>query len=151
MSDLTQTFRRFALPRRRPGRLTILLLIAAIAYGLVSWMILNSAGNPPVRFRIDVTPFLQASFVIKLHVLGAVTAFAIGVVLLRGVKGSGLHRKLGYTWVAAMAVTAATPAARTSRPSRTPARSASASSTTSPCSALTRRVVSSASTPRSPS
>lgn len=105
MSDLTQTFRRFVLPRR-PGRLTILLLIAGIAYGLVSWMILNSAGNPPVRFRIDVTPFLQASFVIKLHVLGAVTAFAIGVVLLRGVKGSGLHRKLGYTWVAAMAVTA---------------------------------------------
>ena len=36
----------------------------------------------------------------------ASTAFAIGVVLLRGVKGSGLHRKLGYTWVAAMAVTA---------------------------------------------
>jgi hypothetical protein len=55
MTDLAQTFRRFVLPRR-PGRMPILLLIAAIAYGLVSWMILNSAGNPPVRFRIDVTP-----------------------------------------------------------------------------------------------
>jgi uncharacterized membrane protein len=43
---------------------------------------------------------------VQLHVLGAVTAFVIGAVLLRGVKGTGLHRTLGYTWVAAMALAA---------------------------------------------
>lgn len=105
MTDLAQTFRRLGLPKR-PGRNTIALIIAPIAYGVISLMILKSAGNPPVRFRIDITPFLDAAFVVKLHVLGAVSAFVIGIVLLRGVKGSGLHRKLGYTWVAAMGLAA---------------------------------------------
>jgi uncharacterized membrane protein len=105
MTDLAHTFRRIT-PPKRPGRNTIVLIIAPIAYGIISWLILKSAGNPPVRFRIDVTPFLEAGVVIQLHVLGAVTAFVVGIVLLRGVKGSGLHRKLGYTWVAAMGLTA---------------------------------------------
>ncbi|MCA8900785.1 MAG: DUF2306 domain-containing protein [Hyphomonas sp.] len=43
---------------------------------------------------------------VKLHVAGAIMAFGIGAALLRGVKGGRLHRILGYTWVAAMAVTA---------------------------------------------
>nr|WP_321360767.1 DUF2306 domain-containing protein [uncultured Hyphomonas sp.] len=105
MSDLTQTLRRIHLPGR-PGRTTIALIMAAIAYGVISWLILRSAGNPPVHFRINITPLVEAAFVIKLHVLGAVTAFVVGAILLRGVKGAGLHRKLGYTWVAAMGLTA---------------------------------------------
>lgn len=105
MTDLAQTFRRLGLPKR-PGRNTILLLVAPIAYAAISWMILRSAGNPPVRFRIDISPLLEAAPVVQLHVLGAVTAFVVGIILLRGVKGSGLHRKLGYTWVAAMGLTA---------------------------------------------
>ncbi len=105
MSDLAQTFRRSGLPKRISGN-TVMLIIAPVAYGIVSWLILQSAGNPPVHFRINVTPFIEAAFVVKLHVLGAVIAFIVGIVLLRGVKGSGLHRKLGYTWVAAMALTA---------------------------------------------
>lgn len=105
MSDLAQTFRRIGLPRRM-NTATILMIIVPIAYGIISWLILRSAGNPPVHFRIDVSPLIEAAFVIKLHVLGAVIAFVTGIVLLRGVKGSGLHRRLGYTWVAAMALTA---------------------------------------------
>ncbi len=105
MSDLAQNFRRIGLPRRM-GLNTILLIAVPIAYGIVSWLILRSAGNPPVHFRIDIAPLVEAAFVVKLHVLGAVTAFVVGIVLLRGVKGSGLHRKLGYTWVAAMALAA---------------------------------------------
>lgn len=105
MTDLAQTHRRIRLPKL-PGRAMIMLMIAPIAYGVASWMLLKSVGNPPVRFRINVTPLMEASFMVQLHVLGAVTAFVIGVILLRGVKGSGLHRKLGYTWVAAMALTA---------------------------------------------
>lgn len=105
MTDLAQTFRRIGLPRR-VRRNTILLIAAPITYGIISWLILKSAGNPPVYFRIDIAPLVEAAFVVKLHVLGAVVAFVTGIILLRGVKGSGLHRKLGYTWVAAMALAA---------------------------------------------
>jgi uncharacterized membrane protein len=47
-----------------------------------------------------------APLVIQLHIAGAVTAFVIGSVLLAGVKGTGLHKRLGWTWVIAMALTA---------------------------------------------
>ena len=77
MTDLAQTFRRISLPRR-VRRNTILLITAPIAYGIISWLILKSAGNPPVHFRIDIAPLVEAAFVVKLHVLGAVVAFVTG-------------------------------------------------------------------------
>jgi uncharacterized membrane protein len=43
---------------------------------------------------------------IQIHVAAALTALAIGIVLLIGVKGNRLHRTLGWTWVWAMATTA---------------------------------------------
>nr|WP_240633944.1 DUF2306 domain-containing protein [Caulobacter flavus] len=43
---------------------------------------------------------------IQLHVAAALTALAIGTVLMVGVKGTRLHRTLGWTWVVAMATTA---------------------------------------------
>ena len=46
MSDLAQTFRRSGLPKRISGN-TVMLIIAPVAYGIVSWLILQSAGNPP--------------------------------------------------------------------------------------------------------
>ncbi|MEZ5955292.1 MAG: DUF2306 domain-containing protein [Hyphomonas sp.] len=97
--------RRFRLPSLRPDN-RIVIAGALVGYAVLSWLILQSAGNPQVRFHIDASRFVDASFMIKLHVAGAIAAFAIGTVLLTGVKGRGLHRKLGYSWVAAMAVTA---------------------------------------------
>lgn len=47
-----------------------------------------------------------APWVIQLHVAAAMTALMIGVVLLIGVKGSRLHRGLGWTWVLVMAIAA---------------------------------------------
>nr|WP_271165275.1 DUF2306 domain-containing protein [Brevundimonas intermedia] len=44
---------------------------------------------------------------IQIHVAAALTALAIGIVLLAGVKGTRLHRALGWTWVLAMGTTAA--------------------------------------------
>ena len=49
-----------------------------------------------------------APAIIQVHIAAAVISFLVGVVLLTGVKGSGLHKKLGWTWVVAMAVTAIT-------------------------------------------
>lgn len=49
---------------------------------------------------------MTAPPVIQLHVVAAMAALAIGTVLLIGVKGTRLHRTLGWTWVAAMGATA---------------------------------------------
>jgi uncharacterized membrane protein len=56
--------------------------------------------------RPDWSLLSSAPVVIQLHVAAAMTALMIGVVLLAGVKGSRLHRVLGWTWVLAMAATA---------------------------------------------
>jgi uncharacterized membrane protein len=44
--------------------------------------------------------------VLQLHVVSAVTALAIGIVIMLKPKGVGLHRLLGWSWVVAMASTA---------------------------------------------
>ena len=49
---------------------------------------------------------MAAPPVIQLHVAAAMTALAIGTVLLIGVKGTRLHRTLGWAWVVAMGTTA---------------------------------------------
>lgn len=49
---------------------------------------------------------MAAAPVIQLHVVAAITALAIGTVLLIGVKGTRLHRTLGWAWVVAMGATA---------------------------------------------
>lgn len=54
----------------------------------------------------DLTHVLAASPLIQLHLTAALTAFAIGVVILIGVKGTALHKALGWGWVVAMATTA---------------------------------------------
>ncbi len=94
--------------QRRPFRYRtqVMLLVIFAGYIVLSGMILKSAGNPPVRFRIDISHLVDASLMVKLHLAGALTAFVIGAILLRGVKGTGLHRKLGYAWVAAMTLAA---------------------------------------------
>ena len=48
----------------------------------------------------------QAEAPIQIHLSAAVVAFVIGAVLLTGAKGTRAHRILGWTWAAAMGVTA---------------------------------------------
>jgi uncharacterized membrane protein len=43
---------------------------------------------------------------IRIHVAGAASALAIGTALLIGVKGTMMHRTLGWGWVVAMGTTA---------------------------------------------
>lgn len=78
--------------------------ISVGVYAVISHMMLQGEGA--VRLRVDLTPLLQSPPVLQAHVVGATLAFAIGCVLLAGVKGRAMHRTLGYVWVAAMAVTA---------------------------------------------
>ena len=48
----------------------------------------------------------RVSWLVKLHVAGAVSALVIGTIILFRRKGSGLHKTLGWSWVIAMAVAA---------------------------------------------
>ena len=96
------------LPRlslRRPSNRTVI-LIGLAAYAVISWMILKSADNPPIRFRLDAARLTESPVMLKMHLAGALSAFGIGTALMMGVKGRGLHKRLGYAWVVAMAITA---------------------------------------------
>ncbi len=54
----------------------------------------------------NVSLIVAAPTVIQVHLTAALTALAIGIVLMMRVKGTGLHRILGWTWVVAMGITA---------------------------------------------
>jgi uncharacterized membrane protein len=43
---------------------------------------------------------------IKIHVIAALSALGIGTIILFRPKGTGFHKTLGWSWVAAMATTA---------------------------------------------
>jgi len=96
--------------RRSPGNgrwtliglaaVTVVIALASPqARAAMAWLGLHP--RPP---RLDL--ILAAPPVIQLHIAGAVVALAIGTALLIGVKGTRLHKALGWTWVVAMALTA---------------------------------------------
>jgi hypothetical protein len=53
----------------------------------------------------DAAMWAAAPFKVKLHIFAAVTAFAIGAVILLKPKGTGFHRTLGWAWAVAMGAT----------------------------------------------
>ncbi|ATC26671.1 DUF2306 domain-containing protein [Caulobacter vibrioides] len=62
-----------------------------------------------VRFQPHAPDFSRiaaAPAVVQVHLFSALTALAIGVVLMMRVKGTTLHKLLGWTWVLAMGSTA---------------------------------------------
>lgn len=101
-ADASFSFRR--LWQRRQN--TLVAVGALAGFALVSRVILASEPGRNVRFRIDLSPFLEVPPVLQAHIAGAILSFLIGCALLAGVKGRGLHKKLGYTWIATMSVTA---------------------------------------------
>mgnify|MGYP000716392763 CR=1 FL=1 len=54
----------------------------------------------------DVSRIAAAPTIVQVHLTAALTALAIGIVLMTRVKGTGLHKALGWTWVIAMGITA---------------------------------------------
>lgn len=97
---------RSVLGRRFMMRLA---LFTAVALGIVAAAIwprrasLGMAHLPPLHPHApDFGLVAQAPLAIQLHLFAVLLAFAIGVVLLAGVKGRTLHRTLGWVWVVAM-------------------------------------------------
>ncbi len=54
----------------------------------------------------DWTLAAKLPWIVQMHILAALTALAIGTVILLRPKGRGLHKALGWSWVAAMGITA---------------------------------------------
>ena len=79
---------------------------AGVIYTIISMVILNANPEVDPKFRFSLEPLLAARLAVQIHVVGALSAFAIGTFLIFGPKGRGLHKPLGWTWVSAMAVTA---------------------------------------------
>jgi uncharacterized membrane protein len=62
------------------------------------------ASHPP--HAPDLGPILRAPLVIQAHLATVLAALATGAVLMRGVKGTRLHRTLGWAWSSFMMLTA---------------------------------------------
>lgn len=56
----------------------------------------------------DPSPILRAPISLQLHVVSALMALAVGVLIFTLRKGTGVHRFLGWTWVGSMVIVAAT-------------------------------------------
>lgn len=108
MTTLTQAPTPFDRVRHALRHHPYKLLIAAmlVLYAVISSMMLSGDNTGQVQFRVDLSPLMRIPAVLQAHIGGAILSFVIGTVLLRGVKGNMLHRVLGYTWIAVMAVTA---------------------------------------------
>ncbi len=94
-----------ALVQRVP-RMAWLTGAALLIYAIVSHFILAAYPDANPRLRFSIEPLAAASMAVKIHVTGAVSAFAIGCILLLAPKGLRLHKTLGWSWIIAMAVTA---------------------------------------------
>ena len=93
------------LSRLWPSVLALLLLIVP----LVAYLVIDNGRRARMGFSLRVPRwdlFAASPTTIQIHVAAAVTALAIGIVLLVGVKGNRLHRTLGWAWVLAMGATA---------------------------------------------
>lgn len=103
-------------PRRRPFRwpqlgysYPVVFAFTAVGAGAFAWVyqiVGKARGIEEAAFRIDLTPLIEAGWLIQTHVVGAVTSFLLGLVILVLPKGSKLHRKMGWTWVVAMGAAA---------------------------------------------
>lgn len=94
---------------RRPRRLSMWLGGAFVVVLLAWYFVAYGAQAALLSWRPhlpDLSVLAEAPLPIRVHVAGAVSALVIGTVLLIGVKGTTLHRTLGWGWVAAMATTA---------------------------------------------
>lgn len=100
-------------PERSTASWLITLAASAAASALVIAALVASPYDVSAMMRASLrlkAPefdlIARQSWVLQLHLATAVTALAIGIVIMLRPKGVGLHKTLGWSWVIAMAVTA---------------------------------------------
>ncbi len=84
----------------------IALAVVAVAMVASPYDIATIAGRDWRLRTPDLALLARQGLAIHVHLAAAVAALAIGAVIMLRPKGVGLHKTLGWTWVAAMAVTA---------------------------------------------
>ena len=86
-------------------------IVTVVVGGSIGWQLIHGgrfAPLPTPRLHAPRWDLIAAApAVIRLHIAAAVLAFLVGAVLLLNVKGTTLHKTLGWTWVIAMGTTAA--------------------------------------------
>jgi hypothetical protein len=83
-----------------PARRLVLLTAVAGGAGLALAIASRFAHAP------DWALLARQPWVVQLHIAAALTALLLGTVQLVGIKGTGLHRLIGWTWVVAMVTVA---------------------------------------------
>ena len=97
------------IPTQSPTRRVLTLLPPLIGAAVLGWFLFVVAPGwgLPVRLHTpDWALLADQAPVLQIHIAAASVALVIGVVLLVGIKGNGLHRALGWTWAVAMATVA---------------------------------------------
>jgi uncharacterized membrane protein len=101
---------RRSLARAAMSAFAIVGVVFALAAGPV--LLRDPAGFAHAVFRTrpphapDLTPILRASPAIQIHLATILLALIVTGILMSGVKGSRLHRVLGWAWTVAMLGTA---------------------------------------------
>lgn len=101
---------RRSLTRASLGAFAVVGVIFALAAG--PRLLRDPAGLVHATLRTetphapDFTPFLRASPAIQIHLATILLALIVTGILVRGVKGSRLHRALGWAWVVTVLGTA---------------------------------------------
>lgn len=81
--------------------------VASVIVAMISPKVSGYAGLLQFRPHApDFSKIADASPIIQVHLTAALTALAIGAALMMRVKGTTLHKILGWTWVIAMGTTA---------------------------------------------
>jgi len=83
-----------------PARRLWLLIAVAVGVGLAL------AAASTVAHAPDWALLARQPRVIQLHIAAALLALLLGTVQLVGIKGTGLHRLIGWSWVIAMVTVA---------------------------------------------
>jgi len=86
-------------------------LIAAGVASVIVWAVSPHLTGYAAQIHFqphapDFAKIAEAPLVIRIHLFAALTALVIGTALMMRVKGTGLHKLLGWTWVLAMGTTA---------------------------------------------
>jgi uncharacterized membrane protein len=81
-------------------------VVAVAAPGMFSGMAAFLAERGVHPHAPNLALVVAQPLAVKIHLTAALTALSIGVVLMARVKGTGLHKTLGWAWVVAMGITA---------------------------------------------
>lgn len=85
--------------------MVVVAAVIAIAMGPVGPALVRMAGQARLHAP-DMTLWAQLSLPIKIHLLTALAALALGGVLMAVRKGRTFHRVAGWVWVSLVSVTA---------------------------------------------